>query len=39
MGFGAYLLVDMAHVAGLVPTNLYPSPVPLRCDTTTTIKL
>lgn len=25
---GAYLLVDMAHVAGLVATGLYPSPLP-----------
>ena len=25
---GAYLLVDMAHVAGLVAAGLYPSPVP-----------
>jgi glycine hydroxymethyltransferase len=25
---GAYLLVDMAHVAGLVATGLYPNPVP-----------
>jgi glycine hydroxymethyltransferase len=25
---GAYLLVDMAHFAGLVATGLYPSPVP-----------
>ncbi|MFA5692528.1 MAG: serine hydroxymethyltransferase [Acholeplasmataceae bacterium] len=25
---GAYLLVDMAHIAGLVATNLHPSPVP-----------
>jgi glycine hydroxymethyltransferase len=24
---GAYLLVDMAHVAGLVATGLYPSPI------------
>ncbi len=25
---GAYLMVDMAHIAGLVATNLHPSPVP-----------
>ena len=25
---GAYLLVDMAHIAGLVAANLHPSPVP-----------
>jgi len=25
---GAYLLVDMAHVAGLVAADLYPNPVP-----------
>jgi glycine hydroxymethyltransferase len=33
---GAYLLVDMAHVAGLVATNLYPSPVPFADVITTT---
>ena len=27
-GIGAYLLVDMAHVAGLVAADLIPSPVP-----------
>ncbi len=34
---GAYLLVDMAHVAGLVATGLYPNPVPIAdvCTTTT----
>ena len=26
---GAYLLVDMAHVAGLVAAGLYPNPVPI----------
>ena len=26
---GAYLFVDMAHVAGLVATGAYPSPVPV----------
>lgn len=25
---GAYLMVDMAHIAGLVAANLHPSPVP-----------
>ncbi len=33
---GAYLLVDMAHVAGLVATGLYPNPVPLADVVTTT---
>ena len=33
---GAYLLVDMAHVAGLVATNLYHSPVPFADVITTT---
>ena len=34
---GAYLLADMAHVAGLVATGHYPSPVPHAdvCTTTT----
>lgn len=34
---GAYLLVDMAHVAGLVAGEVYPSPVPHAhvCTTTT----
>lgn len=34
---GAYLLVDMAHVAGLVAGGVYPSPVPHAhvCTTTT----
>ena len=34
---GAYLLVDMAHVAGLVAAGLYPNPVPIAdvCTTTT----
>ena len=34
---GAYLFVDMAHVAGLVVTGHYPSPVPYAdvCTTTT----
>lgn len=33
---GAYLLVDMAHVAGLVAAGLYPSPVPHADVTTST---
>jgi glycine hydroxymethyltransferase len=33
---GAYLFVDMAHVAGLVAAGLYPSPVPLADVVTTT---
>ncbi len=33
---GAYLLVDMAHVAGLVAAGLYPSPVPIADVVTTT---
>lgn len=32
----AYLLVDMAHVAGLVATGLYPSPIPYADIVTTT---
>ncbi len=33
---GAYLVADIAHVAGLVVTGLYPSPVPLADMTTST---
>ena len=33
---GAYLLVDMAHVAGLVAADLYPSPVSIADVTTST---
>ncbi len=33
---GAYLVVDMAHVAGLVATGLYPNPVPHADVVTTT---
>ena len=34
---GAYLMVDMAHFAGLVAADLHPSPVPLADVVTTTI--
>lgn len=33
---GAYLLVDMAHIAGLVAAGCHPSPVPLADFVTTT---
>ena len=33
---GAYLMVDMAHIAGLVATGLHPSPIKLADFTTTT---
>lgn len=33
---GAYLFVDMAHVAGLIAVGLYPSPVNIADVTTTT---
>ena len=33
---GAYLMVDMAHIAGLVATGLHPSPIPYAHVTTTT---
>jgi glycine hydroxymethyltransferase len=33
---GAYLFVDMAHVAGLVAAGLYPSPIPFADVVTTT---
>lgn len=33
---GAYLMADMAHVAGLVATGLYPSPLPFADIVTTT---
>jgi len=35
-GVGAYLLVDMAHVAGLVAVGLYPNPIPHADVVTTT---
>ncbi len=34
---GAYLMVDMAHFAGLVAAGLHPSPIPYADVTTTTI--
>ena len=33
---GAYLFVDMAHVAGLVAAGVYPNPVPFADVVTTT---
>lgn len=33
---GAYLMVDMAHIAGLVAAGLHPSPVPFADFVTTT---
>ena len=33
---GAYLMVDMAHIAGLVAAGLHPSPIPYVDVTTTT---
>lgn len=33
---GAYLMVDMAHVAGLIAAGLYPNPVPVADVTTST---
>ena len=33
---GAYLMVDMAHVAGLIAAGLYPSPVQIADVTTST---
>jgi glycine hydroxymethyltransferase len=35
-GVGAYLVVDMAHVAGLVATGHYPNPVPFADVVTST---
>ena len=34
---GAYLVVDMAHFAGLVAAGLYPNPVPYADAVTTTV--
>ncbi len=33
---GAYLMVDMAHIAGLVAAGLHPSPIPYADVVTTT---
>ena len=33
---GAYLMVDMAHIAGLVAAGLHPNPVPYAHFVTTT---
>lgn len=33
---GAYLMVDMAHIAGLVAAGIHPSPIPYADVTTTT---
>ncbi len=33
---GAYLFVDMAHVAGLIAAGVYPNPVPHAHVVTTT---
>ena len=33
---GAYLMVDMAHIAGLVATGIHPSPMPYADVITTT---
>jgi glycine hydroxymethyltransferase len=34
---GAHMIVDMAHIAGLVATGLHPSPVPYADVVTTTV--
>ncbi len=33
---GAYMMVDIAHIAGLVAANLHPSPIPVADFVTTT---
>ncbi len=33
---GAYLMVDMAHIAGLIATGVHPSPIPYAHFTTST---
>ena len=33
---GAYLMVDIAHIAGLVAAGVHPSPIPYAHVTTTT---
>ena len=35
-GYGAYLMVDMAHIAGLVAAGEHPSPIPYADVVTTT---
>ncbi|WP_395946576.1 serine hydroxymethyltransferase [Caedibacter taeniospiralis] len=35
-GVGAYLMVDMAHVAGLIAAGVYPNPVPFADVVTST---
>ena len=34
---GAYLLVDIAHISGLVATGLHPTPIPYADFVTSTI--
>jgi len=36
MSVGAYLMVDMAHIAGLVAADLHPSPIPVSDVVTST---
>ncbi|VFP82167.1 serine hydroxymethyltransferase [Candidatus Erwinia haradaeae] len=35
-GIGAYLLVDMAHIAGLIAADIYPNPLPYAHVVTST---